>query len=324
MPFPSKKKKRAKYSLQVAHLESQPSSFGTLSVAIPCSILENVQKPQLRTYVVGQLARTLTIFKVDEIVLYAQDHKENTNDGLDDPTITFLTRLLQYLETPQYLRRHLFPMSEDLKYAGLLNPIDAPHHLRKDEWLPWREGVILKEEQNGVYMVDIGLDQLAKVKTQETVTIGERVTVSLGKSKQQECLGGSLCLKTTPRKEGGLYWGYQVRVASALSKTWEECPYEGGYDRVIGTSERGKSVDDPSFRLAPCRHLLLVFGGRRGLEYDACRDEKLFVQGVGRHWSVDELFHDYINVCPFQGSRTIRTEEAVMIALSRLQPFLYQ
>ena len=29
-----------------------------------------------------------------------------------------------------------------------------------------------------------------------------------------------------------------------------------------------------------------------------------------------------VNVCPFQGSRTIRTEEAVLISLARLSPFV--
>ena len=31
---------------------------------------------------------------------------------------TFLARLLQYLETPQYLRKQLFPMHPDLKLVG--------------------------------------------------------------------------------------------------------------------------------------------------------------------------------------------------------------
>jgi predicted SPOUT superfamily RNA methylase MTH1 len=317
----SGRKKRRKSSRPAVHLLQHPptTTTGTLSVAIPCTILENIQKPQLRTYVIGQLARTLTIFKVDEVIVYSYD-KNQASDL--DANGKWITLLLRYLETPQYLRKHLFPMSEDLKFAGLLNPIDAPHHVRRDEWLPWREGVVLEKKQDKVYLVDVGLDRLARVETPEPVHLGERVTVSLGEKQHSSELSGSLCCKTTPKRKGGLYWGYQVRMAAALCKTWEECPFEGGYDKVIGTSERGRSIDDPSFRLAPYRHLLLVFGGRRGLEFDSSRDEKLSVQGVGRHFGVNELFHDYINVCPFQGSRTIRTEEALMIALSRLQPFL--
>jgi methyltransferase len=55
---------------------------------------------------------------------------------------TFLARLLQYLETPQYLRKNLFPMHRDLKFAGTLQPLDTPHHMRQNEWVPYREGVV--------------------------------------------------------------------------------------------------------------------------------------------------------------------------------------
>lgn len=47
-------------------------------------------------------------------------------------------------ETPQYLRKILFPMHPDLKFAGLQNPLDAPHHLRKGEKILYREGVVLE------------------------------------------------------------------------------------------------------------------------------------------------------------------------------------
>lgn len=49
-----------------------------------------------------------------------------------------LVKLLEYLECPQYLRKHLFPVCDDLRYAGILNPLDAPHHLRKTDDCPYR------------------------------------------------------------------------------------------------------------------------------------------------------------------------------------------
>lgn len=49
-----------------------------------------------------------------------------------------LARILQYLECPQYLRKHIFPIHNDLQYAGLLNPLDAPHHLRQQDEFPFR------------------------------------------------------------------------------------------------------------------------------------------------------------------------------------------
>ena len=45
-------------------------------------------------------------------------------------------------------------------------------------------------------------------------------------------------------------------------------------------------------------------------------DESLNLPGSRAH----ELFDMWVNTCPNQGSRTIRTEEAVLITLARLQP----
>jgi predicted SPOUT superfamily RNA methylase MTH1 len=54
-----------------------------------------------------------------------------------------------------------------------------------------------------------------------------------------------------------------------------------------------------------------VFGGLQGLEKAIEHDTN--------HVAPDELFHFYINTCPQQGSRTIRTEEAILITLSCLR-----
>ena len=41
-----------------------------MSVAIPGSIVANAQSRELRTYLVGQIARSLAIFNIDEVVIY--------------------------------------------------------------------------------------------------------------------------------------------------------------------------------------------------------------------------------------------------------------
>jgi len=49
---------------------------------------------------------------------------------------------------------------------------------------------------------------------------------------------------SAPKMESGLYWGYATRLAANLSAVFTQCPYVGGYDVIIGTSEHGNSVDD--------------------------------------------------------------------------------
>lgn len=52
-------------------------------------------------------------------------------------------------------------MHEDLKYAGMLPPLDAPHHLRSNEWCKYREGVIIESHAGlNQSVVDIGLEKV--------------------------------------------------------------------------------------------------------------------------------------------------------------------
>lgn len=42
----------------------------TVSIAVPSSIVDNAQSPELKSYLIGQIARTLVIYNIDEIVVY--------------------------------------------------------------------------------------------------------------------------------------------------------------------------------------------------------------------------------------------------------------
>lgn len=301
-----------------------------MSVALPASIVDNAQSSELKATLVGQIARALTIYSVDEVVIFedrpdAPKSAEGVSKGL-----AFFVRNLQYLETPQYLRRQLLPVHRDLKWVGLLNPLDAPHHLRKQERLPYREGAVMEEEwdppagerEPGCW-VNVGMDKPAWVSGAE-IPKSTRVTVKLrGGAAGTEKTGGTVeeldesehywGVPVEPREptmELGLYWGYQTRIASSLHAVFDECPYEGGYDLTIGTSERGEALGVS--KVPKFKHLLLAFGGVGGLE-ESVSDS-----------SVDPstLFSRYVNVCPDQTSRTIRTEEALLISLAALRPYL--
>lgn len=42
----------------------------TVSIAVPGSILDNAQSPELRTYLAGQIARAACIYKIDEVFFF--------------------------------------------------------------------------------------------------------------------------------------------------------------------------------------------------------------------------------------------------------------
>ena len=66
------------------------------------------------------------------------------------------------------------------------------------------------------------------------------------------------------------------------------------------------------------RHMVVVFGGVKGLEEAAVNDGELQKMGIGKA-RVGELFDYWVNLLPGQGSRTIRTEEAVWMGLMALR-----
>ena len=51
-------------------------------------------------------------------------------------------------------------MHPDLKFAGVLPPLDAPHHLRASEWGPYREGVVRSSDPASGSLIDVGLDKV--------------------------------------------------------------------------------------------------------------------------------------------------------------------
>ncbi|CAI5739496.1 unnamed protein product [Peronospora farinosa] len=295
----------------------------TLSLAIPGSILDNAQTKELKTYLAGQVARAAVIFQVDEVIVFDDQLGDNVSTGAVKKRAhdchVFMARILQYLETPQYLRRALFPMHSDLSCAGLLNPLDCPHHLRAQEWSVYREGVVtdrpLKEKEGS--HVYVGLQR--EVVVDKRITPGVRVTVKIDEASKEfkKKMVGQLVSSAEPREQLGLYWGYTTRFASSLSDVWTTCPFPEGYDLKIGTSERGNvSIDDADFSMPKFRHALIVFGGVAGIEECVDADEKLPVSGEDSH----TLFDMWVNTCPEQGSRTIRSEEALLISLAALRP----
>lgn len=117
---------------------------------------------------------------------------------------------------------------------------------------------------------------------------------------QRGRLEGEAVGPATPRESSGLYWGYQVRMATSLAHVFAECPHKGGYDFTVGTSERGVDMDDEGeggkggASLPAFRHMLVVLGGVRGLEEAVEADEALQFAAS----DPGSLFDLWLNVCP--------------------------
>jgi methyltransferase len=312
----------------------------TLSVAVPASMLDMYGYPPAKTRsmmltiyscstgdqrsaMVGRVARVMAIFRVDEVVVYDDRPTASRVTDLDATAYTgeldpahFVAHILSYLEVPPFMRTTLIPIHRNLDRAGKLPSLDIPSHPHKREWCPYREGLALsgRPEAGKGTMVNVGLD--SPVTVDAKIPPNTRVTLHFpsGAKGKPEAVD-----PTEPRTEGGYYWGYTVRRAGSLSAVFTEAPYDDGYDVSIGTSERGIPLSKafPPAKKVTFSHMLVVFGGPRGIEYATMNDEDLAEKGISAR-NAKELFDHWVNILPSQGSRTIRTDEAMFMAMQGL------
>jgi predicted SPOUT superfamily RNA methylase MTH1 len=130
---------------------------------------------------------------------------------------------------------------------------------------------------------------------------------------------GSIVSQTEPQSKQGLYWGYNVRVAYKIEDVFDESPFENGYDLKIGISDKGQPADylDVS-KHHGFKHSLVFFGGMEGIQEIVEQDERTKM-------SLDDLINTFdlkMNSTPERGTRSVRTEENVLVSLAQLQPIM--
>lgn len=323
--------------------------------------MPSAQTHDLKCALLSTLARALSVFCIDEIVIFsdgcedlyakpqssshAEQDAKSGYTAFSDPN-QFAFHILSYLECPPVLRPALFGFHPNLRTAGSLPSLDVPSHARKGEWTRYREGVTVegprqlggRKSKGAETYVNAGLPAPIRLDPAppEPIPPNTRVTLKLPPEAPQtydEKVTAEVVAPGIPREEAGYYWGFIPRLAESLTDVFTECPYEGGYDYSIGTSERGsplKELVDKAARPPPEKeaaeapqrswnHLLIVFGGPAGLEKAVQNDAVLAEKGVTE---ASELFDAWVNFVDGQGSRTIRTEEAVWMGLMGLWEFI--
>lgn len=126
--------------------ESKPALKNTLSIALPCSILDNCQSLELKCYLASMIARSAVIFGVDEIVIFndsieaipVTETGEYAFMGKKSHSALMLGSILQYMECPPYMRKFLFPHKREFDIASNMNPLNIPHHNPDVEQPPFR------------------------------------------------------------------------------------------------------------------------------------------------------------------------------------------
>jgi len=255
--------------------------------------------PHLRekTSRAGLIARSLAIFRVDEVVIYSdQTGSSSTSEG------SLLEKLLAYQETPQYLRKTLFKQDSDLQFSGILPPLRMPSHpnIGDPRIGEIREAVVIESGPRSI--LNAGFRSTVEVSSK--LKLLERVTIMLVQTSPQ--LKGELVEPTRLP----IYWGFKV---TRTDLTLGRLIRSRSQDLTISTSRRGKGIaevlNDLTLRWKSSQRPLVLFGSpSEGVP------EILAKEGT----DLTKIVDFNVNMIPSQGVETVRTEEAILATMSVL------
>ena len=267
----------------------------SITIAVPASMVAEIANLRDKTTVLGQLGRAAAIYRLDQIIIYREEPDESL----------LMKYILGYLETPQYLRKHLFDVRPELQFAGILPPLRTPHHplekkLSQVDVGEFRDGVVLGGSGYN-YRVDVGLDVPMNVRGKPPVK-GSRISTEIMQI-EPEFSGRSVKKKDIPE-----YWGYDLR---GHKRRLSDLVYSPEWDLTIATSRTGDMIGSVKEKLeddwAEADKTLIVFGSyKEGVGEIITRE--------GRR--AEEAFNYIVNTVPGQGTATVRTEEAVVSTLA--------
>jgi predicted SPOUT superfamily RNA methylase MTH1 len=273
-----------------------------VSIAIPASVISDTPHLREKTSKIGLIGRAAAIFRIDEIIVYPDIAKVDQRRDLE-----LMALLLNYLETPQYLRKRMFALQPSLEYAGILPPLRTPNHpssgktkhLKLGEY---REGQVLSETKDGL-MVDIGVQQPALLRQRE-FSVGDRLTT------QVVNFGEHVEVQVVNRDDVPQYWAYKVRVEK---RPFGQLLQDNIFDLRIATARIGDNFNDVAGKInakwTGSEQVLVGFGApSRGL-HEIVEDEGL---------KLERLVDFVVNTVPNQGTVTVRTEEALLATLAIL------
>lgn len=277
-------------------MQEVPRRRQNLKVALPGTLTLDIPHLREKTARVGLVARILATFRVDEVIIY-QDQKNQK--ALEESRL--FEKVLRFQETPQYLRKHLFRMDPDLKYAGVLPPLRSPHHPNREgpSIGQLREAVVVSSGPNS--RVDAGFDSTVEVRS--SLEKSKRLTIRITRTSP------SLEGEQVDRSRLHIYWGFKV---TRETRSLGEIIRRGDQDLIISTSKKGTDIRQAMERLretwrASSRTLLMFGSPREGIPEILAREPA----------KVSELDFN-LNTIPIQGVETVRTEEALLGTLAVL------
>jgi predicted SPOUT superfamily RNA methylase MTH1 len=267
-----------------------------LDILIPSSFSREASSPRDKMLRLGMLARFLAAARVEALIIYHEDPERP-----DRRNAELIKLVMDYLNTAPYLRKRLYELRPELRYAGLLPPLNIPTHPEKAslDYPHYREGLVISSGSRS--MVEAGLEK--PIRLRRRLAQGSRVVLRIEPRED-----GRVSVVARSRRSVEVYPGFRTAIVE------ERLPeIARGYDLRIATSRKGSDIREmlPSLREA------CAGKGRICIAFGASR-EGLYEIAERQGFKLEDHFDYIVNVMPLQGVRTIRTEEAVAYTLAIL------
>ncbi|MCS7146266.1 MAG: putative RNA uridine N3 methyltransferase [Nitrososphaerota archaeon] len=279
------------------NVDAPPAAKPEIHVLIPSTYAEDAAHLREKTMRIGFLFRAMAIFRVSHMIIYQEEPEK------PDGNAELIKLFSEYMSTAPYLRRRLFKLRPELKYAGLLPPLNIythPQSLRppSDFW-EFREALV--ERRGGLTTLHAGLRKTLVMEAPRRS--GSRVLLLV------RAHGNRIKFKIRRREDLPYYLGTKVSIhRGKLDEVVKKYRYTIATDRegepILSVWERLRSslkaVEGP---------VCVAFGSyKRGLA------EIAELQSL----KLEDVFDICVNFIPHQGVRSVRTEEAVYSVLSLL------
>ena len=284
-------------------------------ILVPISTVSIKQSQVLKLVTIWEIARAAAIVRCTHLLFYkdleVHDHK----------VISLIEKTLRYLLTPPYLRKKVIPLDPQLSFIGVLNPLALPIHYKKDDPILGSIRLALIELRNGTVVAHIGADKpciMINVKTPDFNLVNSLQFVEV------VSLSPLLC-KLVREDSIKIYTGFKYRFYNSLKEALlQECRNSV----LIEFSKHGVDAKKAlqSLRTIVNRQkintLCTVFGSPSMDASEILAKEN----GIDISSYAKSQLHAYylrINAVPYQGVRSIRTHEALYLALAILNLMLF-
>ncbi len=201
-----------------------------IDVLIPSSFSWEAQSARDRMLRLGLLARALAAARVETLIIYHEDP-----GSPDEENARRIKLVMDYLNTAPYLRRRVFGLVPELRYAGVLPPLNLPTHPERPglDYPHYREGLVISSGSRSV--VEAGLGRPIRVRRR--LARGSRVFLRVEPGERPR-------IRVYSWRRCPVYPGFRTAVVGERIPEIVE-----GYDLRIATSRRGRDFREVSEEL---------------------------------------------------------------------------